>query len=184
MQTLKLRFPLFFVISWSALGGFVFSWFLLSSVFAQTYQIPWYTINSGGMPGNATSYKLNGSIAQSSIGTGQSTNYKGSFGFWYGLELAPQMPSNWVQDADIPAEPSTKKPKSGACMAAYNGKLYLLKASNTQDFAKFTPGTPGAWMTLGLDSERSKSRWRWQETEERCFDCHLCPDQRPLRAAW
>jgi hypothetical protein len=147
MQTLKLRFPLFFVISWSALGGFVFSWFLLSSVFAQTYRIPWYTINSGGLPGNATSYKLNGSIAQSSIGTGQSSSYKGSFGFWYGFELAPQMPSNWVQDADIPAEPSTKKPKSGSCMAALNGVIYFLKASNTKDFAKFIPGTPGAWGT-------------------------------------
>ena len=110
---------------------------------AQTFQIPWYTINSGGMPGNATSYKLNGSIAQSSIGLGQSTSYKGSFGFWYGFELAPQMPSNWVQDADIPAEPSTKKPKSGSCMAPLDGKIYFLKASNTQDLAIYDPATDG-----------------------------------------
>ena len=57
--------------------------------------------------------------------------------------------SGWAAMANILTEPSTKKPKSGTCLAAYNDELYLLKASNTQDFAKFTPNaTTGIWTVL------------------------------------
>jgi hypothetical protein len=130
--------------------------FLCSLLFAQTYQIPWWTINSGGLPGNATSYKLNGSIAQSSIGTGQSTNYEGSFGFWYGME-APTGQAGWIAMAPIPVG-SGKNPKSGSCMAGLNSKIYFLKASNTNDFHIFTPNTSiGSWtsdtMPLGIKAD-------------------------------
>uniref|UniRef100_A0A7C6A9P1 T9SS type A sorting domain-containing protein n=1 Tax=candidate division WOR-3 bacterium TaxID=2052148 RepID=A0A7C6A9P1_UNCW3 len=55
-------------------------------------------------------------------------------------------PSNWIRMADIPALPSGKKPKSGTCMAALRGKIYLLKATNTQDFLVYTPdGDTGTW---------------------------------------
>lgn len=129
--------------------------FLSALLLAQNYQIPWWTINSGGRPGDATSYKINASIAQSSIGTGQSSSYKGSFGFWYGIEGPSVVPSGWIRMADIPILPSGKKPKSGSCMAGLNGKIYFLKASNTQDFHIFTPPTGsglGTWTSNANDS--------------------------------
>ena len=58
-------------------------------------------------------------------------------------------PGVWVRMADIPITLSSKKPKSGSCIAGLNGKIYFLKASNTQDFAMFTPnGGIGTWTPI------------------------------------
>jgi len=57
--------------------------------------------------------------------------------------------SGWMTMAIIPTQPSGKLPKAGSCMAALNGNIYFLKASNTQDFAMFTPNTStGTWTPL------------------------------------
>jgi hypothetical protein len=57
--------------------------------------------------------------------------------------------SGWMTMANIPTQPSDKHPKAGSCMAALDGKIYFLKASNTQDFAMFTPDTGiGSWALL------------------------------------
>jgi len=54
--------------------------------------------------------------------------------------------AGWQLMAGIPNTPSTKNPKSGSCMAGLNGKIYFLKASNTQDFHIYTPNTGvGSW---------------------------------------
>jgi hypothetical protein len=60
-------------------------------------------------------------------------------------------PAGWSRMADIPIAASNKKPKSGSCMAGLDaaGKIYFLKASNTQDFALFTPdASTGIWTPL------------------------------------
>ena len=51
---------------------------------AQTYQIDWYVIGSGGGEAESDSYKMNGTIGQSIIGQSQSTNYFIESGFWVG----------------------------------------------------------------------------------------------------
>ena len=59
---------------------------------------------------------------------------------------APTIPSGWQTMAQIPTLPSDKKPKSGSCMTGLNNKIYLLKASNTQDFHIYTPDAGlGTW---------------------------------------
>jgi hypothetical protein len=79
---------------------------------------------------------------------GNVSAYSSTFDFKTVSSYAPPQPAGWVPMTDVPAEPSTKKPKSGTCMAALNGEIYILKASNTQDFAKFTPGPSTGAMTL------------------------------------
>ncbi len=56
----------------------------------------------------------------------------------------------WVRMADIPEAPSGKPPKYGSCMTGLEatGKIYYLKASNTQDFYIYTPDAGlGIWAT-------------------------------------
>jgi Secretion system C-terminal sorting domain/CARDB len=60
-------------------------------------------------------------------------------------------PAGWSRMADIPIGNSGKRPKSGSCMAGLEatGRIYFLKASNTHDFAQFTPdAATGIWTTL------------------------------------
>ena len=94
------------------------------------------TLDSG------TTYYWHARAADAAGNVGQ---YSGYFDF---TTVIYTPPSGWVPMKDILAEPSTKKPKSGTCMAALNGEIYILKASNTQDFAKFTPGPSTGAMTL------------------------------------
>ncbi len=65
------------------------------------------------------------------------------------FNLLPMMPgTRWEQLADVPTQLSGKRPKSGSCMAGINsnGKIYFLKASNTQDFYSYTPDAGiGVW---------------------------------------
>lgn len=57
-------------------------------------------------------------------------------------------PSTWVRMADIPTLPSGKKPKSGTCIAGLRDKIYLLKATNTQDFLTYRlDGDSGIWVS-------------------------------------
>ncbi len=60
-------------------------------------------------------------------------------------------PSSWVRMADIPVLPSGKKPKSGTCMAELRGKIYLLKATNTQDFLVYTPDSDTGFWTYRIE---------------------------------
>ncbi len=47
-------------------------------------EINWQVISSGGnMNGISTNYGLSGTVAQTAIGSGSSTNYGMSHGFWY-----------------------------------------------------------------------------------------------------
>jgi hypothetical protein len=125
--------------------------FISFFLFAQNHQITWYSINTGGTFGEVTNHKLNASIAQTSIGIGQSTNYKSFLGFWYGIEVPSVVPSGWIRMADVPSEPSGKNPKSGSCMAglAATGQIYFLKASNRPDFYSYLPDAGlGTWTIL------------------------------------
>jgi hypothetical protein len=52
----------------------------------------------------------------------------------------------WIAMANIPSGSSGKRPKSGTVMSGLDGKIYLLKASNTQDFHIYTPDAGlGTW---------------------------------------
>lgn len=51
---------------------------------AQTYQIDWYVIGSGGGTSQSSSYQLSGTIGQPIVGTSSSANYTINAGFWVG----------------------------------------------------------------------------------------------------
>jgi hypothetical protein len=55
-----------------------------SSAFAQTYQIDWYVIGSGGGHSQSGSYQLDGTIGQPIVGQSSSPNYRIQSGFWVG----------------------------------------------------------------------------------------------------
>ena len=59
--------------------------------------------------------------------------------------------SNWFTMASIPSGASGRRPKSGSCMAGLEatGKIYFLKASNTQDFHIYTPDAGLGFWTDG-----------------------------------
>lgn len=64
------------------------------------------------------------------------------------IKVLPPLSGNWELQALIPPGFSTKRPKSGSCMAGLEatGKIYFLKASNSQDFGIFTPDAGiGSW---------------------------------------
>jgi hypothetical protein len=52
------------------------------------YAINWDLIGSGGGPISSTSYALNATIGQASIGFKSSSNYDLCSGFWCGAEVA------------------------------------------------------------------------------------------------
>ncbi len=54
----------------------------LSSAKLAGEQINWQVISSGGTDGSSTSYKLLGTIGQTAIGTGSSTNFTVNHGYW------------------------------------------------------------------------------------------------------
>lgn len=58
---------------------------LMASVLsAQTYQIDWYVIGSGGGHSQSASYQIDGTIGQPIIGQASSANYQIDAGFWVG----------------------------------------------------------------------------------------------------
>ncbi|MFH1373559.1 MAG: dockerin type I repeat-containing protein [bacterium] len=48
-------------------------------------EINWQVISSGGTKGTSASFGLNGTVGQAAIGSGSSTNYGVSSGFWPGM---------------------------------------------------------------------------------------------------
>jgi hypothetical protein len=62
--------------------------------------------------------------------------------------VTPISQAGWIRMTETPAGSSGKNPKSGSSMAGLDvtGKIYFLKASNTQDFCIYTPDAGiGTW---------------------------------------
>ena len=57
---------------------------LTSLATAQTYQIDWYVIGSGGGHSESANYQVNGTIGQPIVGIASSDNYTIEAGFWVG----------------------------------------------------------------------------------------------------
>src|SRR4030042_1022912 len=51
---------------------------------AQTYQIDWYVIGSGGGHSESGAYSVDGTIGQPIVGVSSSANYRIEAGFWVG----------------------------------------------------------------------------------------------------
>lgn len=49
------------------------------------HDLSWHTMGGGGGPMSSTSYALNGTMSQASIGPAESTNYDLGAGYWYGV---------------------------------------------------------------------------------------------------
>ena len=65
------------------LRSFIVTSFLTISLSAGTYEIKFWSFNSGGMSSHSTTYELHGTLAQSLVGIEQtSTAYKLESGFW------------------------------------------------------------------------------------------------------
>lgn len=45
-------------------------------------QINWQVISSGGTEGTSTNYRVNGTVGQTAVGSGSSTNYGLGHGYW------------------------------------------------------------------------------------------------------
>lgn len=45
-------------------------------------EITWQVISSGGTSGSSANYQLSGTVAQTAVGSGGSTNYRLNHGFW------------------------------------------------------------------------------------------------------
>ena len=56
---------------------------------AQTYQIDWYVIGSGGGTAESDNYRISGTIGQPIVGAASSENYTLESGFWVGAGSIP-----------------------------------------------------------------------------------------------
>lgn len=63
---------------------FILILILASSALAQTYQIDWYVIGSGGGHAASANYQIDGTIGQPIVGQASSANYQIDAGFWVG----------------------------------------------------------------------------------------------------
>jgi hypothetical protein len=63
---------------------FILMLILASTALAQTYQIDWYVIGSGGGHASSSSYQIDGTIGQPIVGQASSSNYQVDAGFWVG----------------------------------------------------------------------------------------------------
>ena len=52
---------------------------------AAAFNIDWFVIAAGGVSGSSTNYNLGGTVGQTSVGDGSSTNYVLNSGFWPGV---------------------------------------------------------------------------------------------------
>jgi hypothetical protein len=75
--------------------AFILMLILASSALAQTYQIDWYVIGSGGGHSQSANYQVEGTIGQPIIGHAASANYQMDAGFWVGA-AGPQ-PCDYLQ---------------------------------------------------------------------------------------
>jgi hypothetical protein len=57
---------------------------IATAIFAQTYQIDWYVIGSGGGHSESGAYSIDGTIGQPIVGVSSSANYRIEAGFWVG----------------------------------------------------------------------------------------------------
>jgi hypothetical protein len=57
---------------------------MTSGLLAQTYQIDWYVIGSGGGHASSGAYQIDGTIGQPIVGQASSANYQIDAGFWVG----------------------------------------------------------------------------------------------------
>jgi len=78
----------------------------------------------------------------------------GAYSSVFEFTIQSLIPSGWQAMANVPSVNSGKNPKSGSCMAGNEGtgKIYFLKASNTQDFHIYTidPAGLGTWVTESM----------------------------------
>jgi len=61
---------------------------LAASAIAQTYEIDWYVIGSGGGHSESSSYSIDGTIGQPIIGVSSSASYTVESGFWVGAGVS------------------------------------------------------------------------------------------------
>jgi hypothetical protein len=57
---------------------------LCGTTAAQNYSIPWYVVGGGGANMSSANYGVNGTLAQTAIGTVAGTNYQVAQGYWAG----------------------------------------------------------------------------------------------------
>jgi hypothetical protein len=62
---------------------------LASTCLAQSYQINWYVIGSGGGHSASGNYQIDGTIGQPIVGRSSSSNYRIDAGFWVGAPAGP-----------------------------------------------------------------------------------------------
>ncbi len=75
-----------------------------STGFAQTYQIDWYVIGSGGGHTESATYQLDGTIGQPIVGLSSSASYRVESGFWVGAGAGPSGYEYLAGDANMVAE--------------------------------------------------------------------------------
>jgi hypothetical protein len=66
---------------------FITVFFSASFAVAQTYQVDWHVVGSGGGHSQSGNYQVDGTIGQANVGYSASSNYSVEAGFWVGLGI-------------------------------------------------------------------------------------------------
>jgi hypothetical protein len=79
--------------------------FLAPAALAQTYSIPWYTIDGGGGTSTGSSFSIAGTAGQHDAGPTAGAMTGGGFtltgGFWAGADAAPPCPADFNHDGTV-----------------------------------------------------------------------------------
>jgi hypothetical protein len=115
---------------------------------AQTYQLKWSVLSSGGAKMASASYIARGTAGQGSIGKGTSTSYIGWAGFWVPEpgRTGPHIPAGWYPLSDSMTGTPVKD-GGGLAFSSDNGLIYELKGNKSYDFNAYNPADSG-WQSL------------------------------------
>lgn len=108
----------------------------------QNYQIPRYTLNSGGFLQSGTGYIINSSIGQEIQGSGTSEGLNGFWGFWVPRQVSSS--SGWTEMKNILGEV-----KDGGFIVAdpSTGSIYAARGYKSSDFYCYDINND-AWTSL------------------------------------
>jgi N-acetylneuraminic acid mutarotase len=121
----------------------------LGGLSAQSYQIPVYSINSGGVPCSGGGYSNKGSAGQVPQGVCTGGGYSCSGGLWYGWVALGMTPvSGWAPRASIPGGPKSKAVRDGGALTydAGSGSVYAFKGNNRLEFYQYNTSA-NTWET-------------------------------------
>ena len=159
---------------------------VVSIASAQSYQIDWYVIASGGGHSESINYGIDGTVGQPITGESSSDNYIVEAGFWVGISPPPPDCDYIPGDSDG-NDVARELTDVVAMIAYYRGEIpeYSCDCPNHPDYRPHADADGNCTSFELTDVVKSIAAYRGPEPLAGCPDCpgtgrFLAGDNRPL----